>query len=56
MTELATPELAIGGIALAAAILYGAWYEFQVNNPRDAKLLASVGIAALIGSAFAWMN
>ncbi len=56
MTELTTPEIAAGGIALAAVILYCAWHEFRGDNARDAKLLAAVGVTALIGSTFAWVN
>ena len=56
MTELATPEIALGGMTLAAVILYSAWQEFKGNNPRDAKLLATVGAIALMGGTVAWMN
>jgi hypothetical protein len=32
---------------MAAAILYGAWYEYRIKNSRDAKLLAGVGLGGL---------
>lgn len=54
MTDLTIPELALGGLVLAATILYAAWYERGQRNPRDARLLAAVGALCLMGSAAAW--
>jgi|GEM_PF-1327385 len=56
MIDLVAPDMAIGGIALAAAVLYAAWYEYAAKNPRDARLLAAVGAASLMGSTAAWLN
>ena len=55
MTELVAPELAIGALALAVAVLYAAWHEYAGKNHRDAKLLAAVGAFSLMGSAAAWL-
>lgn len=56
MNELVAPDMAIGALALAAAVLYAAWHEYAAKNQRDAKLLAAVGAASLIGSVAAWVN
>ena len=56
MIDLVAPDMAIGGIALAAAVLYAAWYEYAAKNQRDAKLLAAVGAASLMGSVAAWVD
>jgi len=56
MNDLMAPEIAIGGLALAVAVLYAAWHEYAAKNQRDAKLLAAVGAASLMGSAVAWLQ
>jgi len=56
MIDLVAPDMAIGGIALAAAVLYATWHEYAAKNHRDAKLLAAVGAASMMGSAAAWLN
>lgn len=56
MIDLVAPDMAIGGIALAAAVLYAAWYEYAAKNQRDAKLLAAVGAISLMGGATAWLQ
>lgn len=56
MNELVAPDMAIGALALAAAVLCAAWHEYAAKNQRDAKLLAAVGAASLIGSVAAWVN
>ena len=56
MVDLVAPDMAIGGMALAAAVLYAAWYEYAARNQRDAKLLALVGAVSLVGSTAAWLN
>jgi hypothetical protein len=53
MNDLIAPDLAIGALTLAFAILYGAWHEYKGQNRRDASLLAAVGTVSLIGSAVA---
>lgn len=49
MSEFFALDLAFGGIALAAAVLYAAWHEYAAKNQRDAKLLFAAGAASLIG-------
>ena len=56
MTDLMSSDIAIGGIALAAAVLYGAWHEYTEKNHRDAKALATVGALGLMASAAAWFQ
>jgi hypothetical protein len=56
MSEFVAPDMAIGALALAAAVLYAAWHEYAAKNQRDAKLLAAVGAASLMGSVAAWVN
>lgn len=56
MNELAAPDMVIGGLALAAAVLYAAWYEYTAKNQRDAKLLTAVGAVSLMGCAMAWLQ
>ena len=56
MTDLVAPDMAIGGVVLAAAVLYAAWHEYTSKNPRDAKALATVGVLGLIASATAWLQ
>lgn len=55
MTDLAAPDFLYAGFALAAAVLYAAWYEFSAKNARDAKILAAVGVAGLAGATAAWI-
>lgn len=55
MTDLTAPDIASGALALAFAVLYAAWHEARATNTRDAKLLAAVGTASLMGSVAAWM-
>jgi hypothetical protein len=54
MTDFIPPDLAIGGLIVAAAVLYAAWYEYARNNRRDAGLLAATGALSLMGSAAVW--
>ena len=54
MNDLIAPDMAIGALALASAVLYAAWYEYGANNQRDAKALATVGALGLMASAAAW--
>ena len=56
MSDLTNINMALGAIALTAAIAYGAWHEFTTNNRRDAKLLAAIGAIGLIGSTAAWLQ
>jgi hypothetical protein len=56
MNELIAPDMAIGALALAAAVLYAAWHEYAAKNRRDAKLLAVIGTASLMGSVAVWLN
>ena len=56
MIDLMAPDMAIGGFALAAAVLYSAWHEYAAKNQRDAKALATVGALGLIASATAWLQ
>ena len=56
MNELVAPDIAIGALALAAAVLYAAWHEYAAKNHRDAHLLAAAGAASLMGSAVAWLQ
>ncbi len=56
MNELAVPDVAIGALALAAAVLYAAWHEYAAKNTRDAKLLFAVGTISLMGSAAAYLQ
>jgi hypothetical protein len=55
MNELLAPDMAMGALALASAILYAAWHEYATKNHRDAKLLAALGAASLVGSAAVWL-
>lgn len=56
MNELVAPDMAIGALSLAAAVLYAAWHEYAAKNRRDAQLLAAVGATSLLGSAIAWLQ
>jgi hypothetical protein len=56
MNDIMAPDWAFGLLALASAILYGAWHENNAKNHRDAKLLAAVGGASLLGSAAVWLQ
>jgi hypothetical protein len=56
MTDLSSQVMVIGGLALAAAILYAAWHEYAGENRRDAQFLAVVGTASLMGSVAAWLQ
>jgi hypothetical protein len=56
MNDLIAPDLAIGALALALAILYAAWHEYQKENRRDANFLAAVGAVSLMGSTVAWLS
>ncbi len=55
MIDLAVPDVAIGALALATAILYAALHEYAAKNHRDAKLLGAVGLASLMGGVVAWI-
>ena len=55
MSSLNAPDIGFGLLALAAVVLIAAWYEYTANNPKDAKILASIGGAGLAGSAAAWL-
>jgi hypothetical protein len=48
--------MALGGLAVAAAILYAAWHEFSEKNRRDAQLLAALGAVSLMGSVAGWLQ
>lgn len=57
MNDFGVPDVAIGGLALAGAVLYAAWREYIEKNPRDASLLAAVGALSLMGgAAAAWLQ
>ena len=56
MTDFSSQGMVIGGLAIAAAILYAAWHEYAEENRRDAQLLAVVGAASLMGSVAAWLQ
>ncbi len=56
MTDFSAQVMAIGGLAVACAVLYAAWHEYSEKNQRDAKFLAVVGAASLMGSAAAWLQ
>jgi hypothetical protein len=55
MIDVLIPDAALGAMALAFAVLYGAWHEHAAKNPRDARLLTALGVASLAGSALAWV-
>lgn len=55
MNEIVAPDIAIGALALAFVILYAAWHESRLENKRDARLLAAIGFASLLGGVAAWM-
>ena len=54
MSDFVPPDMAIGGLIFAAAVLYAAWYEYARSNRRDARLLAATGTVSLMGSAAVW--
>ena len=54
MSDFVPPDMAIGGLIFAAAVLYAAWHEHRRSNPRDARLLAATGGLSLLGSAAVW--
>jgi len=56
MNEWGTPDLALGGVALAVAIFYAAWREYAVKNQRDAKLLTAFGAISLMGGTLHWLH
>lgn len=56
MNDLFAPDIALGCLALAAAVLYAAWYEHTAKNQRDAKALATVGALGLLAGALAWFQ
>lgn len=56
MSDAMIPEVAAAALALAFAILYAAWHEYQRNNQRDARLLATVAAMGLAGSAGLWWS
>jgi hypothetical protein len=56
MGNLVAPDIVYGAFALAAVVLFAAWSEVREKNHRDAKLLSTVGVAALAGSAALWFN
>ena len=56
MIDLDVPDLAIGALALAVVVLYAAWHEFRVENKRDTRLLAALGVASLLGGVAAWVQ
>lgn len=56
MIDQLPPDATLGGLALAAAVLYAAWQEYAAKNARDARLLATVGAASLAGSLAVWMQ
>jgi hypothetical protein len=56
MNDFIAADVAIGGLALAVAVLHASWQEFAAKKRRDAKLLAAVGAVSLLGSAAAWLR
>jgi len=56
MADVIPPDLAFGGLAFAAIVLYAAWHEYTKENPRDARLLAAAGALSLVGSAALWLQ
>jgi hypothetical protein len=54
MIDFTAPDMVIGALASALAVIYAAWHEYKVRNQRDAKLLAAVGLASLLGCAVIW--
>lgn len=56
MSNLVVPDVALGALALAAVVIYAAWYEYSSKNHRDAKLLAVIGAVSMVGSAVAWIQ
>jgi hypothetical protein len=56
MNELMAPDMALGALVLAAAVLYAAWHEYAAKNHRDARLLAAIGAFSLMGSTAAWLQ
>ena len=56
MSNLVAPDIGFGLLALVAVVLYAAWHEYAANNPRDAKLLATLGGAGLASSAAVWLS
>lgn len=56
MNDPVAPDMAIGALALALAVLYAAWHESRAKNTRDARLLAAVGAVSLMGGAAAWLQ
>jgi hypothetical protein len=55
MSDFVPPDMTIGGLIVAAAVLYAAWHEYARNNRRDARLLAATGAVSLMGSAAVWL-
>ena len=45
MTDLVAPDMAIGGLALAAAVLYAAWHEYAAKKPARRKSFGHGGCA-----------
>ena len=56
MGNLVVPDIVYGAFALTAVVLFAAWSEYKEENQRDAKLLATAGAAAFIGSVALWYN
>lgn len=56
MTDLSMPDFIFAGFAMAAAVLYAAWHEYSAKNARDARLLAAMGAAGLMGSTAVWLQ
>lgn len=54
MNELMTSDIDYGALVLCAVVLLTAWHEYAAKNHRDAKLLALVGTAGLVGTALVW--
>jgi hypothetical protein len=54
MSDFVPPDMAVGGLIFAAAVLYAAWHEYAGKNQRDARLLSATGAVSLIGSAAVW--
>ncbi|MBI2751429.1 MAG: hypothetical protein HYX43_19385 [Burkholderiales bacterium] len=49
-----TSDIDYGALVLCAVVLLTAWHEYAAKNHRDAKLLALVGTAGLVGTALVW--
>lgn len=42
-------------VLLAAVLLLGAWHEYANDNPRDARLLATLGAGGMLAGSAVWL-